>query len=265
MCTDTPLWWQDSKIHKFLVIQGLLKSFVKQCPSLPHLPPLLWNVEEVLYHLARYCLPDKPSFRLLVKKTLTQLLLATTCHRADVLALLVDPQYLWVTSSRINAILQHLTKTYTPKCKWVQELTIYNYKDDPTICPYTYLIYYLLISNQFREKDAEAPWIKFRKYMWFWGDQKIRLYSLLQWVSMRKQSLRHNKIKKTFVQEITLQKYTSLWIDLTYVLVFTVYLRMLLIFTNFLTGSKQIGKNHMVIVYFLLGNLWISEASPDTL
>ena len=36
-----------------------------------------------------------------------------------------------------------------------------------------------------------------------------------------------------------MQKYTSQWIDPTYVLVFTVYLRMSQIFRDFTTGSKQ--------------------------
>ena len=39
---------------------------------------------------------------------------------------------------------------------------------------------------------------------------------------------------------------------------------MTLIFTDFPTGSIQKWQNHMVTVYFLLGNLWISEALPDS-
>ena len=38
---------------------------------------------------------------------------------------------------------------------------------------------------------------------------------------------------ETFVNKMILQKYTSLWIDLTYILVFTVYLGMAEIFTDF--------------------------------
>ena len=45
-----------------------------------------------------------------------------------------------------------------------------------------------------------------------------------------------------------------------------VYLGMPLIFTNFPTGSKQSPHlNYAIFVYFLLGNLWISESSPDIL
>ena len=46
---------------------------------------------------------------------------------------------------------------------------------------------------------------------------------------------------ETFVNKMILQKYTPLWIDPTYILVFTVYLGMAEIFTDFPTGSKQIA------------------------
>ena len=57
------------------------------------------------------------------------------------------------------------------------------------------------------------------------------------------------------VCKIILQKYTSLWIDLSDVLVFTAYLGMDQIFTDLPTGSKEIGQKYMPFVYFLLGNL----------
>ena len=138
------------------VVTGLLKSFVKQHPTMPCLPPLIWNVEVVLYHLANYPPPEKLSFRLLAKKTLTLLLLATTRRRADVLAISVDPRYLDATATRIHTILQRLSKTYSVRRKWVQELTIYKYEQDETICPYTYFIYYLTLSDRFRPKDEEG-------------------------------------------------------------------------------------------------------------
>ena len=138
------------------VVTGLLKSFVKQHPTMPHLPPLIWNVEVVLYHLANYPPPEKLSFRLLAKKTLTLLLLATTRRRTDVLAISVDPRYLDATATRIHTILQRLSKTYSVRRKWVQELTIYKYEQDETICPYTYFIYYLKLSDRFRPKDEEG-------------------------------------------------------------------------------------------------------------
>ena len=138
------------------VVTGLLKSFVKQCPTMPCLPPLIWNVEVVLYHLANYPPPEKRSFRLLAKKTLTLLLLATTRRRADVLALSVDPRYLEATATRIHAILQRLSKTYSVCRKWVQEITIYKYEQDEAICPYTYFIYYLKLSDRFRPKDEDG-------------------------------------------------------------------------------------------------------------
>ena len=43
---------------------------------------------------------------------------------------------------------------------------------------------------------------------------------------------------KTFVNKMILQKYTSLWIDPTYILVFTVYLGMAEILTDFPTESR---------------------------
>ena len=46
---------------------------------------------------------------------------------------------------------------------------------------------------------------------------------------------------KTFVYKMILQKYTSLWIDLIYILIFAVYLEMPEIFTDLPTGSKQIA------------------------
>ena len=106
------------------VVTGLLKSFVKQRLTMPRLPPLIWNVEVVLYHLANYPPPEKLSFRLLAKKTLTLLLLATTRRHADVLAISEDPRYLDATATQIHTILQRLSKTYSVQRKWVQELTI---------------------------------------------------------------------------------------------------------------------------------------------
>ena len=44
---------------------------------------------------------------------------------------------------------------------------------------------------------------------------------------------------RPFVYKMILQKYTSQWIDPTYVLVFRVYLGMAQIFTDFPTGSKM--------------------------
>ena len=43
----------------------------------------------------------------------------------------------------------------------------------------------------------------------------------------------------TFICKMILQKYASLWIYLSDVLVFTAYLGMAEIFTDFATGSKQ--------------------------
>ena len=56
-----------------------------------------------------------------------------------------------------------------------------------------------------------------------------------------------------------LQKYTSLWIDPSDVLVFTAYLGMDQIFTDYPTGSKQMACIFFAIfdlfLYFLLGDL----------
>ena len=75
--------------------------------------------------------------------------------------------------------------------------------------------------------------------------QKVRVisrrlentFSLLQWLSMRKQILKPTKTKKTFVPKIILHNYILHKGDLTYVVIFPVYLRMDLIFTDFPTGS----------------------------
>ena len=62
-------------------------------------------------------------------------------------------------------------------------------------------------------------------------------FSLLQWLSMRKQFLKFKKIKKTFFLKIILHNYILYKGDLTYMVIFPVYLRMDLIFTDFPTGS----------------------------
>ena len=49
-----------------------------------------------------------------------------------------------------------------------------------------------------------------------------------------------------------LQKYTSQWIDLNYVLVFKVYLRMAQIFADLSTGSKELSS---VFCHFQLFSL----------
>ena len=75
--------------------------------------------------------------------------------------------------------------------------------------------------------------------------QKIRVilrgsentFSLLQWLSMRKQILKLKKIKKIFIPKIILHNYTLCKGDPTYVAIFPVYLRMDLIFTDVPTGS----------------------------
>ena len=71
-------------------------------------------------------------------------------------------------------------------------------------------------------------------------DQKIRVilrrsentFDLLQWLSMRKQILKHTKIKKTFVPNIILHNYILYQGDQTYVAIFPVDSGMHQIFTD---------------------------------
>ena len=75
--------------------------------------------------------------------------------------------------------------------------------------------------------------------------QKIRVilrrsentFSLLQWLSMRKQILKHKEMKKTYIPKIILHNYILHKGDPTYVGTFPVNLRMPLIFTDLPTGS----------------------------
>ena len=62
-------------------------------------------------------------------------------------------------------------------------------------------------------------------------------FSLLQWLSMRKQFLKHKKMKKTCIPKIILHKYNLYKGDPIYVGTFPVNLRMALIFKDLPTGS----------------------------
>ena len=76
-------------------------------------------------------------------------------------------------------------------------------------------------------------------------DQKIRVilgrsqntFHIVQWLSMRKQILKHKKIKKTHITGIILHNYILYNDDLTSIGTFLVNLRMALIFTDFPTRS----------------------------
>ena len=60
-----------------------------------------------------------------------------------------------------------------------------------------------------------------------------------QWSSMRKDILNDVEELGRVVCKIILQKYTWLWIDLSDILIFTVYLGIDQIFTDYPTGSKE--------------------------
>ena len=113
-------------------------------------------MDVVLFHLSNYPPPEQLSLRLLAKKTLTLLLLATTHCRADVLAISVATGMLLGSKTRVHCLLHRLSKTYTEKRKWVQALTIYKYDKDLTICPFRYLIYYIVLSNKFHKRNTNG-------------------------------------------------------------------------------------------------------------
>ena len=69
--------------------------------------------------------------------------------------------------------------------------------------------------------------IKFRKYVWFWGDQEIHLAYKVWGI----------KIKKIFTPKIILHNYILLKGDPAHIEIFQVNLRMDMIFTDFPTGS----------------------------
>ena len=77
-------------------------------------------------------------------------------HRADVLAISVTTRMLLGSKTRVHCLLHRLSKMYTEKCKWVQALTIYKYDKDPTICPFRYLIYYIVLSNKFHKCNEDG-------------------------------------------------------------------------------------------------------------
>ena len=132
----------------------LLDGFAKQHPSIPRLPPIIWNIEVVLYHLARYPPNHLLSYKLLCKKTLTLLLLATTRQRADVMSMSVAHRYLWEGPDHVIAYLGRFSKTFNKRNKSVQQLTIYTYPMDPDLCPVAMLKYYMAVSEQYRRKQG---------------------------------------------------------------------------------------------------------------
>ena len=109
--------------------------------------------------------------------------------------------------------------------------------------------------------DHLTPWVKLRKYMWFWRDQKIHS-------AFFNGCLRNRSFEWCCeIEDICLQN------DIAEIYFIVERSNLHLSFCN-VSGDgsdiyrfpdrKQIGKAHMVIVYFLLENLYISEASPDT-
>ena len=79
--------------------------------------------------------------------------------------------------------------------------------------------------------------------------QKIRVilrksensFSLLQWLSMRKQNLKHKGEKKTYIPKIILHHYILYKGYPTYIGTLPVNLRMALIFTGLPTGSGSVS------------------------
>ena len=129
-------------------VKIMLSGFTKSQPSIPRLPPAIWNVDVVLFHLAKYPSAHKLDNRLLCKKTLTLLLLATTRHRADILAISVANGCIVEDKERVVCKLQRLSKTYSTECKWVQNLEIRKYQHQhPDFCPVLHLFYYIAVST----------------------------------------------------------------------------------------------------------------------
>ena len=82
-------------------------------------------------------------------------------------------------------------------------------------------------------------------------------FSLLQWLSMRKQILKHKKMKKTYIPKIILHNYILYKGDPTYVGTFPVNLRMARIFTDLPTGSGSAPCAHQEkIVHWPPINQW---------
>ena len=133
----------------------MLDGFSKQRPSVPHLPPAIWNIEIVLYHLARYPPANCLSFWMSCKKTITLLLLATSRRCADVMAISVADSFLFEGTDRVIAFLARLSKTYSDDNKNVQEMHIYKYHNiDSDLCLVIHLKYLIAMSEKLREKTG---------------------------------------------------------------------------------------------------------------
>ena len=148
----TALFWIFSdEMRKFLhspQSNKLFSGFTRLRPSMPRLPGIVWDINQVLNYIKT--LPHNKDLTLmqLSAKTVFLLLICTTRRPADVMA--IHTGFIFKDANRFVCQLQNLSKTYSLTNTSVQNLEVVRFPQDPQICPYKALSWYLYRTKSLR-------------------------------------------------------------------------------------------------------------------
>ena len=148
----TALFWIfTDEMRKFLhspQSNKLLSRFTRLRPSMPRLPGVVWDINQVLNYIKT--LPHNRDLTLmqLSAKTVFLLLICTTRRHADIMA--IHTGYIFKDANCFVCQLQNLSKTYSLTNISVQNLEVVRFPQDTQICPYKALSWYLYRTKSLR-------------------------------------------------------------------------------------------------------------------
>ena len=148
----TALFWIfTDEMQKFLhspQSNKLFSGFTKLRPSMPCLPGVVWDINQVLNYIKT--LPHNRDLTLmqLSVKTVFLLLICTTRRHADIMA--IHTGYIFKDADCFVCKLQNLSKTYSLSNISVQNLEVVRFPQDTQICPCKALSWYLYHTKSLR-------------------------------------------------------------------------------------------------------------------
>ena len=117
----------------------MFSGYVRLRPSRPHLPGVVWDINQVLSHIKT--LNHNKELTLLQLSVKLTFLICTTRQRGDIMGIHLD--HILRDANCFVCQLQVLSKTYSLRNTSVQTLEIIRFPADKRIYPYNTLCWYL--------------------------------------------------------------------------------------------------------------------------
>ena len=126
------------------------KAHSKMAPTLPKLPTSkkIWDIHQVLNHLSTLPHYSKLSDTQLARKTLMLLLLSTGRRKVEILRLSLVTMV--KEPEKYIFLITEPCKNYSSSYNECQLLEVYRFPNQPEICPYTSLSYYIKRTQEAR-------------------------------------------------------------------------------------------------------------------